>query len=96
MDLRRAGCAATRTSGSEARAGETGRSRGRYRAPVRPYELLRCGSTGSVLGHRVMAASTVGTFLRAFTFGHARQLDQVTSEVLARARAAGAGPGDGP
>ena len=24
-------------------------------------ELLRCGSTASVLGHRVMAASTVGT-----------------------------------
>jgi hypothetical protein len=59
-------------------------------------ELLRCGSTGSVLGHRVMAASTVGTFLRAFTFGHVRQLDKVTGEVLARAWAAGAGPGDGP
>ena len=28
-------------------------------------ELLRCGPTGSVLGHRVMAPSTVGTFLRA-------------------------------
>src|SRR5512133_3457318 len=96
MDLRRAGCAATRTSGSEARAGETGRSRGRYRAPVRPYELLRCGSTQAVLGHRVMAASTVGTFLRAFTFGHVRQLDKVTGEVLARAWAAGAGPGEGP
>jgi Transposase DDE domain group 1 len=59
-------------------------------------ELLRCGSTGSVLGHRVMAASTVGTFLRAFTFGHVRQLDKVTAQVLARAWAAGAGPGDGP
>jgi hypothetical protein len=59
-------------------------------------ELLRCGSTGSVLGHRVMAASTVGTFLRAFTFGHVRQLDKVIGEVLARAWAAGAGPGDGP
>jgi hypothetical protein len=59
-------------------------------------ELLRCGSTGSVLGHRVMAASTVGTWLRAFTFGHVRQLDKVTGEVLARAWAAGAGPGDGP
>jgi len=43
-----------------------------------------------------MAASTVGTFLRAFTFGHVRQLDKVTGEVLARAWAAGAGPGDGP
>jgi hypothetical protein len=59
-------------------------------------ELLRCGSTASVLGHRVMAASTVGTFLRAFTFGHVRQLDKVTGEVLARAWAAGAGPGEGP
>jgi hypothetical protein len=59
-------------------------------------ELLRCGSTASVLGHRVMAASTVGTFLRAFTFGHVRQLDKVTGEILTRAWAAGAGPGDGP
>jgi hypothetical protein len=59
-------------------------------------ELLRAGSTGSVLGHRVMAASTVGTWLRAFTFGHARQLDRVTGEILTRAWAAGAGPGDGP
>lgn len=30
---------------------------------------LRAGSTGAVLGHRVMAPSTLGTFLRAFTFG---------------------------
>ena len=59
-------------------------------------ELLRAGSTASVLGHRVMAASTVGTWLRSFTFGHVRQLDKVTGEVLARAWAAGAGPGDGP
>ena len=59
-------------------------------------ELLRCGSTASVLGHRVMAASTVGTFLRAFTFGHVRQLDKVTGEILSRAWSAGAGPGDGP
>src|SRR5215204_7805241 len=27
-------------------------------------ELLRCGSTPRVLGYQVMAASTVGTFLR--------------------------------
>ena len=59
-------------------------------------ELLRSGATGSVLGHRVMAASTVGTWLRAFTFGHVRQLDKVTDQILARAWAAGAGPGDGP
>jgi hypothetical protein len=59
-------------------------------------ELLRCGSAASVLGHRVMAASTVGTWLRGFTFGHVRQLDKVTGEVLTRAWAAGAGSGDGP
>jgi Transposase DDE domain group 1 len=59
-------------------------------------ELLRCGSTASVLGHQVMAPSTVGTWLRAFTFGHVRQLDKVTGEILSRAWAAGAGPGDGP
>jgi hypothetical protein len=59
-------------------------------------ELLRCGSTASVLGHRVMAASTVGTWLRSFTFGHVRQLDKVTGEILSRAWAAGAGPGEGP
>jgi Transposase DDE domain group 1 len=42
-----------------------------------------------------MAASTVGTFLRAFTFGHVRQLDRLAETTLARAGAAGAGPGDG-
>ena len=57
-------------------------------------EVLRSGQTGSVLGHVVAAPSTVGTFLRAFTFGHVRQLDKVLSETLARAWQAGAGPGD--
>jgi hypothetical protein len=59
-------------------------------------DLLRCGQTASVLGHRAMAPSTLGTFLRSFTFGHVRQLDRLTEQVLARAWAAGAGPGDGP
>ena len=59
-------------------------------------ELLRAGSTASVLGHRVMAASTVGTWLRSFTFGHVRQLDRLTETILSRAWAAGAGPNDGP
>jgi hypothetical protein len=58
-------------------------------------ELLRSGSTASILGHRVMAASTVGTWLRSFTFGHVRQLDRLTETTLSRAWAAGAGPGDG-
>jgi hypothetical protein len=59
-------------------------------------DLLRCGQTASVLGHRVMAPSTLGTFLRSFTFGHVRQLDRLTEQTLKRAWAAGAGPGDGP
>ncbi|MEO9024175.1 MAG: IS1380 family transposase [Solirubrobacteraceae bacterium] len=59
-------------------------------------DVLRAGSTGLILGHRVMAPSTLGTFLRAFTFGHVRQLDRVLDVALARAWAAGGGPGDGP
>ena len=59
-------------------------------------DLLRAGSTGQILGHRVMAPSTLGTFLRAFSFGHVRQLDRVLDVALARAWAAGAGPGDLP
>ena len=59
-------------------------------------DLLRAGATAGVLGHRVMAPSTLGTFLRAFTFGHVRQLEAVIGKALERAWAAGAGPGDGP
>src|SRR5215211_2856038 len=57
-------------------------------------DVLRAGRTGQVLGHQVAAPSTLGTFLRAFTFGHVRQLDRVLADSLARAWAAGAGPGD--
>jgi hypothetical protein len=32
-------------------------------------ELLRAGATKAVLPHRVMAPSTLGTFLRSFTNG---------------------------
>jgi len=56
-------------------------------------DMLRSGATQSVLSHRVMAPSTLGTFLRAFTFGHVRQLDRVLGEALRRAWAIGAGPG---
>jgi hypothetical protein len=59
-------------------------------------EVLRSGRTEAVLGHRPMAPSTLGTFLRSFTFGHVRQLDRVLGEALRRAWQAGAGPGDGP
>jgi hypothetical protein len=54
---------------------------------------LRAGSTQLILGHRVMAPSTLGTFLRAFTFGHVRQLGRVLGVALARAWEAGASPG---
>jgi len=49
-----------------------------------------------VLGCTVKAPSTLGTFLRSFRWGHARQLDRVSRELLARAWAAGAGPGEEP
>jgi hypothetical protein len=58
-------------------------------------QVLRAGDTGRVLGHRVMAPSTLGTFLRAFSFGHVRQLEAAVGQVLARAWGLGAGPGKG-
>jgi hypothetical protein len=57
---------------------------------------LRAGGTERVLGFRVKAPSTLGTFLRSFRWGHVRQLDAVSRHLLARAWAAGAGPGDAP
>ena len=57
-------------------------------------DVLRSGRTAALLGHGVAAPSTLGTFLRAFTFGHVRQLDRVLADSLTRAWQAGAGPGD--
>jgi hypothetical protein len=59
-------------------------------------DLLRSGATEQVIGQWVAAPSTIGTFLRAFTWGHARQLDAVSGELLARAWKAGAVPCDAP
>jgi hypothetical protein len=59
-------------------------------------DRLRAGATQAVLPFRVMAPSTLGTFLRSFTFGHIRQLDRVLGEALRRAWSAGAGPGASP
>ncbi len=59
-------------------------------------DALRAGGTGRVLGFTVKAASTLGTFLRSFRWGHVRQLDAVSRHLLARAWAAGAGPGAAP
>lgn len=57
---------------------------------IEDVNALRAGATGAVLGHRVAAASTVGTFLRSLGWGQARQFDAVSRELLARAARAGA------
>jgi hypothetical protein len=57
---------------------------------------LRAGGTAGVLGFTLKAASTLGSFLRSFRWGHVRQLDRVSRELLARAWGAGAGPGAEP
>ena len=59
-------------------------------------DALRAGGTVGVLGCVVKAPSTLGTFLRSFRWEHVRQLDRVSRQLLARAWAAGAGPGDSP
>ena len=59
-------------------------------------DALRAGGTDRILGFTVKAASTLGTFLRCFRWGHVRQLDRVSRELLGRAWAAGAGPGAAP
>lgn len=56
-------------------------------------DRLRSGATRRVLPFRVMAPSTLGIFLRLFTFGHVRQLDKAIAEAIRRAWSAGAGPG---
>jgi hypothetical protein len=57
---------------------------------------LRAGATAKVLPFKVMAPSTLGTFLRSFTFGHVRQLDAVIAAAFKRAWSLGVGPKDGP
>src|SRR5271155_3781449 len=57
-------------------------------------DVLRAGSTRRLLGGWLPAPSTLGTFLRAFTFGHVRQLARLLAEALTRAWRAGAGPGE--
>ena len=57
---------------------------------------FRAGGAACALGSVVKAPSTLGIFLRSFRWGHVRQLDRVSRELLARAWQAGAGPGDAP
>jgi hypothetical protein len=59
-------------------------------------DILRSGATSEVVGHEVMAPSTIGTWLRSFTFGHVRQLDALAERLLTAAWAAGARPGAAP
>ena len=59
-------------------------------------DALRAGDTEAVLGHGVRAPSTLGTFLRSFSWGHARQLDRVAGELLDPGVGGGGRPGDAP
>ena len=59
-------------------------------------DVLRTGGTAGAPDCVAKAPSTLGTFLRSFRWGHVRQLDRVSRELLARAWAAGAGPSDAP
>jgi hypothetical protein len=58
-------------------------------------DVLRAGRTRRLLGGWIPAPSTLGTFLRAFTFGHVRQLDALLGRAIEQAWKAGAGPGEG-
>ena len=53
-------------------------------------DVLRTGGTAGAIGCVVKAPSTLGIFLRSFRWGHVRQLDRVSRELLARAWSAGA------
>ncbi len=54
-------------------------------------DALRAASTAEVPGHRVMARSTLETFLPKFGVGHVRQLDHLSEMLVTRAWAIGAG-----
>jgi hypothetical protein len=49
---------------------------------INDTEVLRAGRTRRLLGGWLPAPSTLGTFLRAFTFGHMRQLDALFGQAL--------------
>jgi len=55
-------------------------------------DRLRAGSARAVLPFQVSAPSTLGTWLRSFTFGHVRQLDRAHELALDRAWSVGAMP----
>ena len=45
-------------------------------------DVLRTEGTARVLGFTAEAPSTIGTFLRSFSWGHVCQLDRVSRELL--------------
>ena len=47
--------------------------------------VIRTRGAARALGCTVKAPSTLGTFLRSFGWGHVRQLDRVSSQLLAQA-----------
>ncbi len=53
---------------------------------------LRAGSPSKVLSFHVAAPSALGTYLRSFTFGHVRQLDEVIEAEFTRAWEMGMDP----
>ena len=55
-------------------------------------DRLRSGSAGAVLGFEPLAPSTLGTWLRSFSWGHVRQLDRAGELALHRAWSLGAAP----
>ena len=60
-------------------------------------DRLRSGATRRVLPFRVMAPSTLGTFLRSFTWGHVCQLNKALGVLLKRVWSQPSmGPGEGP
>lgn len=54
--------------------------------------VLRAGDTERVLGFKVMAPSTVGTWLRSLTLGQIKQVGRVCGVMFERAWQAGAAP----
>jgi hypothetical protein len=59
-------------------------------------DALRSGRSETAIGQWMPAPSTLGTFLRSFTWAHSRSLGLVAAELLARAWDAGAGPSTSP
>ena len=45
-------------------------------------DVLRTEGTARVLGFTAKAPSTIGTFLRSFSWGYVRQVDRVSRELL--------------